>query len=43
MQCGDPFEEGDLITLNGTKEEVEKLQQRMEERRAKAKSAKVIT
>ncbi|XP_063071462.1 replication termination factor 2 [Engraulis encrasicolus] len=39
-KCGDPFEEGDLITLNGTKEEVEKLQQRMEERRAKAKSAK---
>lgn len=39
-KCGDPFEEGDIILLNGTKEEVEKLRQRMEERRAKAKAGK---
>ncbi|KAI2663929.1 Replication termination factor 2 [Labeo rohita] len=39
-ECGDPFQEDDLVTLNGTKEEVEKLQKAMEERRLKAKTAK---
>ncbi|XP_016130935.1 protein RTF2 homolog [Sinocyclocheilus grahami] len=39
-KCGDPFQEDVLVTLNGTKEEVEKLQKAMEERRAKAKTAK---
>ncbi|XP_073707442.1 replication termination factor 2 [Garra rufa] len=39
-KCGDPFQEDDLVTLNGTKEEVEKLQKAMEERRFKAKTAK---
>ncbi|XP_016333045.1 protein RTF2 homolog [Sinocyclocheilus anshuiensis] len=39
-KCGDPLQEDDLVTLNGTKEEVEKLQKAMEERRAKAKTAK---
>lgn len=41
LQCGDPFQEEDLIVLNGTKEEVETLQQRMQEKRAKAKAGKV--
>lgn len=39
-KCGDPFQEDDLVVLNGTKEEVEKLQKAMEERRSKAKTAK---
>ncbi|XP_067229009.1 replication termination factor 2 [Chanodichthys erythropterus] len=39
-KCGDPFQEDDLVVLNGTKEEVEKLQKAMEERRSKAKAAK---
>ncbi|XP_026104032.1 protein RTF2 homolog isoform X1 [Carassius auratus] len=39
-KCGDPFQEDDLVMLNGTKEEVEKLQRAMEERRSKAKTAK---
>ncbi|XP_076125384.1 replication termination factor 2 [Alosa pseudoharengus] len=39
-KCGDPFQEGDLVVLNGTNEEVEKLKLRMEEKRAKAKAAK---
>lgn len=41
LQCGDPFKEDDVVVLNGSKEEVEKLQKDLEERRAKAKSAKV--
>ncbi|NP_956036.1 replication termination factor 2 [Danio rerio] len=39
-KCGDPFQEEDLVVLNGTKEEVETLQKAMEERRSKAKIAK---
>lgn len=39
-KCGDPFQEDDLVVLNGSKEEVEKLQKTMEERRLKAKTAK---
>lgn len=39
-KCGDPFKTEDLIVLNGTKEEVEKLMDRMVERRAKAKTKK---
>lgn len=37
LQCGDPFREEDVIVLNGTKEEVEKLREKMEERRSKVK------
>lgn len=37
LQCGDPFKIEDVIVLNGTKEEVEKLREKMEERRTKAK------
>lgn len=36
-KCGDPFKGEDLIVLNGTKEEVEKLREKMEERRARPK------
>lgn len=39
-KCGDPFKDVDIIVLNGTKEEVEKLREKMEERRAKAKTKK---
>lgn len=39
-KCGDPFKVDDLVVLNGTKEEVEKLKDRMVERRAKAKTKK---
>ncbi|XP_029548896.1 replication termination factor 2 isoform X3 [Salmo trutta] len=39
-KCGDPFKEEDLVVLNGTKEEVEKLRKIMEEKRAKAKATK---
>ncbi|KAB5584010.1 hypothetical protein PHYPO_G00102450 [Pangasianodon hypophthalmus] len=39
-KCGDPFHEDDIVVLNGSKEEQEKLQKAMEERRAKAKTAK---
>lgn len=38
LQCGDPFREEDVIVLNGTKEEVEKLRGKMEERRSKVKT-----
>ncbi len=41
FKCGDPFQEDALVMLNGSKEEVEKLQKAMEERRLKAKTAKV--
>uniref|UniRef100_A0A3P9HRG9 Uncharacterized protein n=1 Tax=Oryzias latipes TaxID=8090 RepID=A0A3P9HRG9_ORYLA len=37
-KCGYPFEDDDIIVLNGTKEEVEKQREKMEERRAKAKT-----
>ncbi|KAJ8259555.1 hypothetical protein GJAV_G00170780 [Gymnothorax javanicus] len=39
-KCGDPFQEDDIMILNGNKEEVERLRQRMEERRARAKVGK---
>lgn len=39
-KCGEPFKDEDLIVLNGTKEEVDKLKERMEEKRAKAKTKK---
>ncbi|KAM8914397.1 replication termination factor 2 [Spinachia spinachia] len=39
-KCGDGFKVEDLVVLNGTKEEVEKLRKRMEEKRAKAKTKK---
>ncbi|XP_037535764.1 replication termination factor 2-like [Nematolebias whitei] len=38
--CGDPFKEDNIVVLNGTKEEVDKLRQKMEERRSKAKTKK---
>lgn len=43
IQCGDPFKEEDMIVINGTKEEVEKLKQRMLDRREKAKSKVSLT
>lgn len=39
-KCGDPFQDDDIYVLNGTKEEVERLREKMEERRAKAKTKK---
>uniref|UniRef100_A0A667YEY4 Replication termination factor 2 n=1 Tax=Myripristis murdjan TaxID=586833 RepID=A0A667YEY4_9TELE len=39
-KCGDPFQEEDIVVLNGTKEDVEKLRGKMEEKRAKAKAKK---
>ncbi|XP_029357121.1 replication termination factor 2 isoform X2 [Echeneis naucrates] len=39
-KCGDPFKDEDVVVLNGTKEEVEKLKEKMEEKRAKAKTKK---
>ncbi|XP_041836210.1 replication termination factor 2 [Melanotaenia boesemani] len=39
-KCGDPFKDDNIVVLNGTKEEVEKLREKMEERRAKAKTKK---
>lgn len=39
-KCGDPFQEDDIMILNGSKEDVERLRQRMEERRARAKVGK---
>lgn len=39
-KCGDPFKSEDLVVLNGTKEEVDKLREKMEEKRAKAKAKK---
>lgn len=39
-KCGDPFKNEDLVVLNGTKEEVDKLREKMEEKRAKAKAKK---
>ncbi|KAM6927248.1 replication termination factor 2 [Xenentodon cancila] len=37
-KCGDPFKNDDIVVLNGTKEEVEKLRERMVEKRSKAKT-----
>ncbi|XP_030068504.1 replication termination factor 2 [Microcaecilia unicolor] len=39
-KCGSSFQEDDIILLNGSKEEVEILRKRMEDRRVKAKSSK---
>ncbi|KAM3877542.1 replication termination factor 2 [Diretmus argenteus] len=39
-KCGDPFQYEDIIVINGTKEEVEKLKEKMEEKRAKVKAKK---
>ncbi|KAM4741057.1 replication termination factor 2 [Anableps anableps] len=39
-KCGDPFKEEDIVVLNGTKEEVQKLREKMEEKRSKAKTKK---
>ncbi|XP_078105115.1 replication termination factor 2 [Sander vitreus] len=39
-KCGDAFKNEDVVVLNGTKEEVEKLREKMEERRTKAKTKK---
>lgn len=39
-KCGDAFKDEDVVVLNGTKEEVEKLREKMEERRTKAKTKK---
>ncbi|XP_028667683.1 replication termination factor 2 isoform X2 [Erpetoichthys calabaricus] len=36
-KCGDPFQERDIVILNGNKEDLESLQDRMEVKRAKAK------
>ena len=41
LQCGAAFQEDDVIVLNGTKEDVEVLKSRMEERRLRAKLGKV--
>ncbi|XP_062060381.1 replication termination factor 2 isoform X2 [Lepus europaeus] len=38
--CGTAFQEDDIIVLNGTKEDVEVLRRRMEERRLRAKKTK---
>ncbi|KAK2915296.1 replication termination factor 2 [Channa argus] len=39
-KCGEPFKDEDIVVLNGTKEEVEMLCEKMEARRAKAKTKK---
>lgn len=39
-KCGDPFKPDDVVVLNGTKEEVDILREKMEEKRAKAKTKK---
>ncbi|XP_062316079.1 replication termination factor 2 [Osmerus eperlanus] len=39
-KCGDPFQDGDMVVLNGPKDEVDKLMKRMVEKRAKAKTKK---
>ncbi|KAM4581638.1 replication termination factor 2 [Fundulus diaphanus] len=39
-KCGDAFKDEDIVVLNGTKEEVQKLKEKMEERRAKTKTRK---
>uniref|UniRef100_A0A8P0SXI4 Replication termination factor 2 n=1 Tax=Canis lupus familiaris TaxID=9615 RepID=A0A8P0SXI4_CANLF len=40
LQCGAAFQDDDVIVLNGTKEDVETLKKRMEERRLRAKVGK---
>ncbi|XP_059184941.1 replication termination factor 2 [Centropristis striata] len=39
-KCGEAFKAEDVVVLNGTKEEVEKLREKMEEKRTKAKTKK---
>ncbi|XP_072307924.1 replication termination factor 2 [Eucyclogobius newberryi] len=39
-KCGDPFKSDDVVVINSSKEEVEKLREKMEEKRAKAKTKK---
>lgn len=39
-KCGDPFKHEDIVVLNGTKEEVENLREKMEEKRTRAKTKK---
>lgn len=41
LKCGVPFQEEDVIILNGNKEDVEVLKKRMEDRRLKSKLEKV--
>lgn len=41
LQCGAAFQEDDVIVLNGTKEDVDTLRSRMEERRLRARLGKV--
>lgn len=43
MQCGEPFKEENMVVINGTKAEVEKLKQKMLERRDKSKSKASLT
>lgn len=43
MQCGEPFKDENMVVINGTKAEVEKLKQKMLERRDKAKSKASLT
>lgn len=42
VQCGAAFQEDDVIVLNGSKEDVQVLKSRMEERRLRAKLEKVL-
>lgn len=42
LKCGVPFQEEDVIILNGNKEDVEVLKKRMEDRKLKSKLEKVI-
>ncbi|XP_061582772.1 replication termination factor 2 [Cololabis saira] len=39
-KCGDPFKYEDVVVLNGTKEDVEKLREKMVEKRSKTKTKK---
>ncbi|KAK4812888.1 LOW QUALITY PROTEIN: hypothetical protein QYF61_024244 [Mycteria americana] len=41
-KCGVPFQEEDVIILNGNKEDVEVLKKRMEDRRLKSKLEKIL-
>lgn len=43
MQCGEPFKDENMVVINGTKAEVEKLKQKMVEKRDKAKSKASLT
>ena len=43
MQCGKPFQRDDIITLNGTDDEITELRTRMDARRLSAKMEKVST